>query len=112
MVAAGVIKVADLGLGRLAQSVPGAESYRAPEGHLDPAGDLYALAGVMYHLLTGTHPGSQAQGVGLPLPSTLAPGVPESMDKLLLRGLHPRPELRLEAAEDLLHELRDMVKIG
>ena len=66
----------------------------------------------MYHLLTGTHPLSQPQGVGLPLPSQLAPGVPEAMDKLLLRGLHPRPELRLASAEDLLRELREMVKIG
>jgi hypothetical protein len=34
------------------------------------------------------------------------------MDKLLLRCLHPRPELRLASAEDVLRELRDMVKIG
>jgi len=67
---------------------------------------------VMYHLLTGTHPLSQPQGVGLPLPSQLAPGVPEAMDKLLIRGLHPRPELRLGSASDVLRELRDMVKIG
>jgi hypothetical protein len=66
----------------------------------------------MYHLLTGTHPLSQPQGAGLPLPSKLAPGVPEAMDKLLLRGLHPRPELRLAGAEDLQRELREMVKIG
>jgi hypothetical protein len=34
------------------------------------------------------------------------------MDKLLLRGLHPRPELRVPGAEDLLRDLREMVKIG
>jgi serine/threonine-protein kinase len=112
MVASGVIKIADLGLGRLAHGLPAAESYRAPEGKLDVAGDLYALAGLMYHLLTGTDPRSQPQGAGLPLPSRLAPGVPESMDKLLLRGLHPRVELRPAQAEDLLRELREMVKIG
>jgi len=66
----------------------------------------------MYHLLTGTHPRSQPQGVGLPLPSGLAAGVPESMDKLLLRALHPRPELRPAGADAFLQELRDMVKIG
>jgi len=66
----------------------------------------------MYHLLTGTHPRTQPQGVGLPLPSSLAPGVPESMDKLLIRGLHPRPELRPGSAEEVLRELRGMVKIG
>jgi serine/threonine-protein kinase len=112
MVASGVIKLADLGLGRLAQSVNAPPSYHAPEGGLSAAEDLYALSAVMYHLLTGTHPLSQPQGVGLPLPSQLAPGVPEAMDKLLLRGLHPRPELRLASADDLVRELREMVKFG
>jgi serine/threonine-protein kinase len=112
MVAAGVIKLADLGLARLARAVPVSPSYRAPEGGLSPADDLFALCAVMYNLLTGTHPLSQPQGVGLPLPSRLAPGVPEAMDKLLIRGLHPRPELRLASASDLLRELREMVKIG
>jgi tetratricopeptide (TPR) repeat protein len=112
MVASGVIKLADLGMGRLARTVPASPSYHAPEGGLSKADDLYSLSAVMYHLLTGTHPLSQAQGVGLPLPSQLAPGVPEAMDKLLLRGLHPRPELRLASAEDLVRELREMVKIG
>jgi serine/threonine-protein kinase len=112
MVSSGVIKLADLGLARLAQTVPSSPSYHAPAGGLGPVDDLFALSAVMYHLLTGTHPLSQAQGVGLPLPSRLAPGVPEAMDKLLVRGLHPRPELRLASAEDLLRELREMVKIG
>jgi serine/threonine protein kinase len=112
MVASGVIKVADLGLGRLARTLDREQSYQPPEGGLHPGADLYALAAVMYHLLTGTHPRSQPQGAGLPLPSRLAPGVPESMDKLLLRGLHPRPELRPDSAETLLREFRDMVKIG
>jgi len=112
MVASGVIKLADLGLGRLARAAGLKPSYDAPEGGPSPADDLFALCAVMYHLLTGTHPLSQPQGASLPLPSQLAPGVPEAMDKLLLRGLHPRPELRLASGEDLQRELREMVKIG
>ena len=112
MVASGVIKLADLGFASLARSAGLKPSYGAPEGGPSATDDLFALSAVMYQLLTGTHPLTQAQGAALPLPSKLAPGVPEAMDKLLLRGLHPRPELRLPSAADVQRELRDMVKIG
>jgi serine/threonine-protein kinase len=111
MVTNGVVKVADLGLGRLAHA-QAAGDYRAPEHRLDVAGDLYAMAAVLYHLLTGTNPRDQPQGVGLPLPSSLAAGVPEALDKLLLRCLHPRPELRFATADAILTELKEMVRIG
>jgi serine/threonine protein kinase len=111
MVASGVVKLADLGLGRLAQSQAPAEHYRAPENQLDVSGDLYALCAVLYHLLTGVHPRSQAQGAALPLPSKLADGVPEAFDKLLIRGLHPRRELRHAGADAVLAELKDMMRI-
>ena len=114
MVAGGVVKVADLGLGRLANRWAAGDEldYRAPENQLDAAGDLYALAGVLYHLLTGVHPKSQSQGVSLPLPSQLAPGVPEALDKLLLRGLHPRLDMRPPSAEAVLADLKDMVRFA
>jgi hypothetical protein len=111
MVASGVVKLADLGLGRLAQDHPPAEHYRAPENQLDVAGDLYALCAVLYHLLTGVHPASQPQGPALPLPSKLAEGVPEAFDKLLIRGLHPRRDLRHSGADTVLAELKDMMRI-
>jgi tetratricopeptide (TPR) repeat protein len=110
-VSQGVVKITDLGLGRFASQLS-AEGYRAPEAQLDRAGDLFAVAAVLYHLLTGVHPRSQPQGTGLPLPSTLATGVPEAFDKLLIRCLHPRVELRSSAAEDVLRDLKDMVRIG
>jgi tetratricopeptide (TPR) repeat protein len=112
MVSGGVLKLADLGLGRLAHALPADKSYRAPEGRLDAHGDLYAMAGVLYHLLTGVHPRTQPQGTGLPLPSTLSAGVPENFDKLLLRALHPRQELRYPSADQMLDELKRMVHIG
>ncbi len=112
MVASGVLKVADLGLGRLAHRVPADVDYRAPEAKLDVAGDLYAMAGVLYHLLTGMHPKKQAQGTGLPLPSTYSQGVPEALDKLLVRALHPRVDLRLGSADEVLAELKNMVRLA
>ena len=112
MVANGVLKVADLGLGRLAQNVPSEVDYRAPEARLDVAGDLYAMAGVLYHVLTGVHPKKQAQGAAMPLPSTYSNGVPEALDKLLIRALHPRVELRFASADEVLAELKNMVRLA
>lgn len=112
MVASGVLKVADLGLGRLAHLAPTEVDYRAPEAKLDVAGDLYAMAAVLYHLLTGMHPKKQPQGAALPLPSTYSQGVPEALDKLLLRALHPRVELRLGSADEVLAELKNMVRLA
>jgi serine/threonine-protein kinase len=118
MVASGVMKLADLGLGRLAharslQAAPGGDppDYRPPENLLDPAADVYAMSAVMYHLLTGVHPKSQAQGAALPLPSRLAPGVSEAFDKLLIRCLHPKANLRFGSAQEVLGELNEMVRL-
>jgi hypothetical protein len=86
--------------------------YRAPEARLDVAGDLYALAAVLYHVLTGIHPRKQPQGAALPLPSTYSSGVPEALDKLLIRALHPRVELRLGTADEVLVELKNMVRLA
>jgi len=111
MVSSGIIKLADLGLARLARSVAASLDYREPGAPNDVAADLYALAATLYHLLTGIHPRSRPQGAGLPLPSTLASGVSEALDKLLLRALHPRRELRFASAEEILRELKDMVRL-
>jgi serine/threonine-protein kinase len=112
MVASGVLKISDFGLARIASAQSAPENYRAPENVQGAQDDLYAMAAVLYHLLTGSHPKQQAQGVGLPLPSKLAPGVPEAMDKLLLRCLHPRREVRFASADEVSAELKNMVKIG
>ncbi len=112
MVNGAVVKVADLGLGRLAHALPSEMDYRAPERSLDVAGDLYALAAVLYHLITGVHPRTLPQGAALPLPSSFAPGLPEAMDRLLLRALHPRVALRLESADAFLAELKGMVRLA
>ncbi len=111
MVSGAVVKVADLGLGRLAHAVYSEVDYRAPERGLDVAGDLYALAAVLYHLITGAHPRTLPQGAALPLPSSFAPGMTEAMDRLLVRALHPKIALRLESADAFLAELRNMVRL-
>jgi tetratricopeptide (TPR) repeat protein len=112
MVAGTVVKVADLGLGRLAHALPPGLDYRAPERNLDPPGDLYALAAVLFHLITGAHPRTLPQGAAMPLPSSFAPGLPETMDRLLVRALHPRAALRFPSADALLTDLKAMVRLA
>jgi hypothetical protein len=70
------------------------------------------MAAVLYHVLTGIHPRKQSQGAALPLPSTYSQGVPEALDKLLVRALHPRVELRFASAEEMLDELKNMVRLA
>ena len=102
MVAQGVVKLVDFGLGRLAQTATRPNDYRAPERQLDAAGDLYALAGVLYHLLTGVHPKAQTP---LAAASKLVPGVPAALDQLLFQNLQAVPQARSASAEQFLQIL-------
>jgi serine/threonine protein kinase len=111
MVASGSVKLMDAGLGRLAQMRRPEDRYRTENVAYDVPGDLFDLATLMYHLITGVHPRTLPQGPGLPLPSSFVNTVPESMDRFLARALSPRAEQRLPTADALLVELRDMVKI-
>lgn len=101
---AGTVKLAEVGLGRLRQRFP--SSYRSPENSFDAGADLYATCASLYHLLTGVAPHTLPQGVGLPLPSARATGVPEAFDSLLVRGLHPRRESRPAEASAYLAVLQ------
>ena len=99
MLASGKIKLADLGLGRLAMAAQ--SPYRAPESQLNAAGDVFALSGALYHLFTGKPP----TGTPIAPPSQLVAGAPPGLDDVLLRGLDPQPETRFASVKRLLEEL-------
>jgi serine/threonine protein kinase len=79
--------------------------FAAPEqlgGALEPASDQYALAAIVYYLLTGMYPidadgpdilQALAQGSVIP-PSQLSPVLTEDADAVLLHALAKRPEQR------------------
>ena len=108
----GTVKLADLGLGPLFRIVVPPDAYRAPENHLDVAGDIYSLGATLYHLLTGREPPRSGAIPVLPTPPSELVNVPASLDQLLLRALAPRPEARFPDARGVLQALDAMVTIG
>ena len=76
-------------------TVRGTVGYMAPEqtsGVVDPRGDQYGCAVILYEMLTGYHP--LDAGNAIPAPSTLNTTLPMPMDRVVLRALASRPEDR------------------
>lgn len=76
-------------------TVRGTVGYMAPEqtsGVVDPRGDQYGCAVILYEMLTGYHP--LDGGNTIPAPSSLNTSLPSAMDKVVLRALASRPEDR------------------
>ena len=111
MILAGVMKLADLGLGRLYHAASPPDAYRAPENRLDVAGDIFALGAVLYQALTGVEPKART-GSPMSRPSQLAPGVPERFDRFLLRCLDPTPEARFSGTDEVIQALDAMITIS
>ena len=125
----GRIKVADFGLAHgdlLGNTVTaetsvilGSVSYLSPEqvlrGIADTRSDVYSVGIVAFELLTGEKPFAGDSPINIaykhvhervPAPSTLVPGIPESLDALLLRATSVNPDDRPYDAENFLEELR------
>ncbi|MDG4832932.1 serine/threonine-protein kinase [Solwaraspora sp. WMMD1047] len=110
--------IGDLGLAKaLAHAsgftiIAGSPGYMAPEqarlgAGLDARADVYALGALAYHMLTGRPPSlpasvqAVAAAAAQPVvrPTKLRPGIPPSVDAVLLRALHPNPERRWPSAD-------------
>ncbi len=100
----GIAKLSMLTI-RASQSIRGTPTYMAPEqweGHPVPATDQYALAVMLYELLTGRPPfrGTPMQmmyahvNMRPKAPITLNPRLSSAIDIVVLRGLAKKPEER------------------
>jgi serine/threonine-protein kinase len=127
----GTVKLADMGLARIADdtldtsitragTTVGTVDYMSPEQArnskaADIRSDLYSLGCTWYHMLTGQIPypeGSltnklQAHAMGpIPDPRHLNPQVPEGVSAIIQRLMAKRPEDRYQSPSELLADLR------
>lgn len=90
--------------------------FAAPEqvsGELTPASDQYALAALVYYMLTGRPPLmgtgeallAQIASAEPPAPSQLNPDAPDSLDRVLGQALAKRPERRYSSVEAFVRSL-------
>ncbi|WP_327144463.1 serine/threonine-protein kinase [Nocardia sp. NBC_01327] len=119
----GTLKLTDFGIAKIvggdetlvtrAGEIIGTPSYIAPEQvrgqQLSPSTDVYALATMLYQLLSGSlpfPPGEDALAMlfahayGEPVPlGRVAPGIPPPIADAVMRGLAPDPGERFDTAE-------------
>jgi eukaryotic-like serine/threonine-protein kinase len=122
----GNVKVMDFGIARAgdsgmteAGSILGTAQYLAPEQArglpVDGRSDLYSVGIVLYEMLTGTVPfkGDSAVTVALKHvnemasePATLVPGLPYSLNQIVLKAIAKSPADRFQTAEEFARDLR------
>ena len=122
----GTVKVMDFGIARAgdsgmteAGSILGTAQYLAPEqakGYpVDERSDLYSVGVVLYEMLTGTVPfkGDSAVTVALKHvnevprePAELVPGLPYSMNQIVLKAMAKDPADRYQSAAEFARDLR------
>ncbi len=134
---AGEVKLLDFGIAR-ALSLPsltqvgtlkGKFAYLAPElidvdqtgADIDCRSDLYSLGVILYEALTGMRPyhcANDAQLLSTILdkdrvaqpPSHFADWIPETLDRLVLKGIAKNPADRFQTARSMRETLRDYMK--
>jgi serine/threonine protein kinase len=126
----GQIYLADFGLARIAQSgestlssdmIMGTPQYISPEqamgkGDLDQRTDLYSFGVMLYEMVVGKVPFNADTPFSiihdhiyspLPLPRAVNPDVPETVERVLLKGLAKERDDRFEDAGKLVTAFKD-----
>ena len=122
----GTVKVTDFGIARALAAVTitqtgtvlGSVQYLSPEQargqSVGRAADLYALAIVLYEMLTGTLPfdGDSPIAIAMahihdvpPPPRRINPEIPPALEGVILRGMAKQPQRRYASAADLASDL-------
>jgi serine/threonine-protein kinase len=124
----GVVKILDFGIARLSEelretktqagTMKGKLSYMSPEQvrmeNVDGRSDVFAIGIVLHEMLTGRRlfkSGSDLSGAKLvlegpiPVPSTVNPDVPPSVDPIVMRALERNVEARYQTAGEMAEDL-------
>ncbi len=127
----GGVKIVDFGIARVSAAAPvattrltdpgivvGTPAYMAPEQiegqETDPRTDVFALGVLLYELASGVHPFEGTTAVSTaarvlaadpPVLSRLNPGVPASLERVVLRCLQKRRENRYQSAGEVADDL-------
>ncbi len=121
----GKVKVTDFGIARVASAntinaeVMGSVHYASPEqarnGFVTNTSDIYSLGIVMYEMVTGRVPFDGDSMVAVAIqhlqeemtaPSTYAPNLPISLEKIILKCTQKSPDRRYASMDELLADLR------
>ena len=131
----GAIKVMDFGIARVltdtsstmtqTQAVVGTAQYLSPEQArgeaVDARSDLYSTGCLLYELLTGKPPftGDSAVAVAYqhvgehaPVPSSIAPDVPEALDRIAMKALAKDRDERYSSAAAFRSDLEAAARSG
>lgn len=123
----GNIKVTDFGIAKAANNntvtstatAMGSVHYISPEQakgrFCDEKSDIYSLGITMYEMATGHVPFDHENGVTIALmhlqneiipPSQIREGIPDSLEKIILKCTMKKPEERYQTAEELMDDLK------
>ena len=102
--------------------IVGTPLYLSPEQAtgkpVDGRSDLFALGAVLYECITGRSAfagqsvieiGAQVIHVNPPPPSKIALGIPNELDRITMKALEKKVDLRYQAAEEFLKDLREVL---
>ncbi len=123
------IKITDFGLARLQSTgsvtqtghAVGSPIYMSPEQvqgqYVDSRSDIFSLGAMMYEMLTGIRPfeGDSITGTIFKIimdepspPSKLVPGIPNSVDRVVMKLLEKEPEKRYQTCKELIADLEKL----
>ncbi|HET6889660.1 MAG TPA: tetratricopeptide repeat protein, partial [Pyrinomonadaceae bacterium] len=102
--------------------IVGTPLYLSPEQAtgkpVDGRSDIFALGAVLYECITGRSAfagqsvieiGAQVIHVNPPAPSKITLGIPSELDRITMKALEKKVDLRYQAAEEFLKDLREVL---